>query len=68
MISLLFIVFATFQLPISLEPIDQFQWRLLIKVALQMMYTINQKNENWIWLTENSFCSITSRMYDDTIT
>ena len=39
------IVFATLQLHVSLEPIDQFQWDLFKKVALQRMYTINQKNE-----------------------
>ena len=38
-------VFATPQLPVSLKPIDQFQWGLLQKVALQMMCTINQKIE-----------------------
>ena len=37
------IVFVTLQLPISLELIDQFQWGLLEEVALQVMYTINQK-------------------------
>ena len=37
--------FATLQLPVFWEPIDQFQWGLLQNVALQMMYTINKKNE-----------------------
>ena len=37
------IVFATLQLPLSLESIDQIHWGLLQKVALQMMYTINKK-------------------------
>ena len=33
-----------------------------VKVALQMMYTINWKNENWIWLTSDSVCLITSHI------
>ena len=45
-ISLFPSVFATLQLSVSLEPIDQFQFVLLQKADLQMMYTINQKNEN----------------------
>ena len=31
-------------------------------IALQKMYTINQRNENWIWPTSNSFCMIPSRI------
>ena len=52
---------ATLQLSISLELIDQFQWGLLYKIALQMMYKINYKNKNWIWSTSDSKekCSFT---------
>ena len=31
-------------------------------IALQTMYTINQRNENWIWPTSSSFCLIASRI------
>ena len=47
MISLFPTISATLQLPVSLEPIYQFQRDLLYKVTLQMMYTINQKHKNW---------------------
>ena len=45
-----FFVFATVQLPVSLEPIDQFQSSVGfdVKDSFAMMYTINQKNEKWI--------------------
>ena len=41
---------ATLQLLVSLEPIDQFQWDVLWKVAMQMIYAINEKYYKFYWL------------------
>ena len=41
---------------------NQFQWGLLCNIVLQVMYTVNQKNENWIWVTWDSFCLVISHM------
>ena len=59
------IVFDILQLLISLEPIDRFQWSFLQNVAVKIVHTVSQKNENRIWPTSDWFCLITPNIMLD---